>query len=310
VTSRVTVAGRPDDAKGAADVIYRTASAEYLRTTGMRVVRGRWFADADMRSPDAAGFVVNQAMASQLWPNADPVGQVITLRRASQARPDFGQPISGTVIGVVGDVHQFGKDAAPAPEVFVPYSREVWPWITLVVRARSPERVIPALRRAVLAVDPGIPVGGQSVLGGAVSVKSLLADSLARRRLSLSLIGTFGATALLLAAIGLYGVIAYSVVQRTRELGIRTALGATRGSIVRLVLGSGIRVAAVGVAIGLVGARAAAKLIEAVLFETTPTDPASYAAVPALLAAVAIVASYWPARRAVRVDPVVAMRDE
>jgi ABC-type antimicrobial peptide transport system permease subunit len=117
-------------------------------------------------------------------------------------------------------------------------------------------------------------------------------------------------TALILAAIGLYGVIAYSVEQRTKEIGIRAALGATRGSIVRLVLGGGARVAAIGVVVGLAGARAAAQLIQSILFETTPSDLASYAAVPLLLAAVALVASYWPARRAVRVDPAVAMRDE
>jgi putative ABC transport system permease protein len=306
VPSRVDVQGRDADPRRPELVVYRTASAEYLATAGMRVVRGRWFAPDDMRSPEAAGFVVNETMARQLWPGGDAVGQVITLRRSSQARADFGQPISGAVIGVVGDVRQFGRDVDVAPEAFVPYTREVWPWITLVVRADDPARAIPALRKAVLGVDPDLPVGGRAV----VPVRSLLADTLARRRLALSLLGAFGGGALLLAAVGLYGAIAYSVTQRTRELGIRLALGATRASVLRLVLRGGLTLALAGGAAGLVGAAAAARGIRAMLFETAPTDPASYLAGAALLAVVALAASYGPARRAVRLEPTVAMRDE
>ena len=307
VPSRVDVQGRDADPRRPTLVLYRTASAEYLGTVGMRVTRGRWFAAADMRSPETAGFVVNETMARQLWPGGgDPVGQVITLRRSSQARADFGQPISGAVIGVVADVRQFGKDVDVAPEAFVPYTREVWPWITLVVRADDPGRAIPALRKAVLAVDADLPVGGRSV----VAVSTLLTDTLARRRLALSLLGAFGAGALLLAAVGLYGAIAYSVTQRTRELGIRLALGATRASVLGLVLRGGLRLALLGAAVGLVGAVAAARGIRALLFATAPTDPASYVAGAALLAVVALAASYGPARRAVRLEPTAAMRDE
>jgi putative ABC transport system permease protein len=259
-----------------------------------------------MRSPEAAGFVVNETMARRLWPGGDAVGKVITLRRSSQARADFGQPIAGTVIGVVADVRQFARDVDVAPEAFVPYTREVWPWITLVVRADDPERAIPGLREAVLGVDPDIPVGGRAM----VTVRTLLADTLARRRLSLSLLGAFGAGALLLAAVGLYGAIAYSVTQRTRELGIRIALGASRGSVLGLVLRGGLTLALAGAAVGLVGAAAAARAIRTMLFETAPTDPASYLAGAALLAVVAVAASYGPARRAVRLEPTVAMRDE
>ena len=306
VPSRVDVQGRDADPRRPTLVLYRTASAEYLGTVGMRVTRGRWFAAADMRSPETAGFVVNETMARQLWPGGDPVGQVITLRRSSQARADFGQPISGAVVGVVADVRQFGKDVDVAPEAFVPYTREVWPWITLVVRVDDPRRAIPALRKAVLGVDADLPVGGRSV----VPVATLLSDTLARRRLALSLLGAFGTGALLLAAVGLYGAIAYSVTQRTRELGIRLALGATRASVLALVLRSGLWLALAGAAVGLVGAAAAARGIRTLLFATAPTDPASYLAGVALLAVVALAASYAPARRAVRLEPTVAMRDE
>jgi putative ABC transport system permease protein len=189
----------------------------------------------------------------------------------------------------------------------VPYTREVWPWITLVVRADDPQRVTPGLRRAVLEVDPDLPVGGYRAV---IAMRTLLADTLARRRLALSLLGAFGVGALLLAAVGLYGAIAYSVTQRTRELGIRLALGATRGSVLRLVLGSGLRLALAGAGVGLVAAVAAARAIRAMLFQTAPTDPASYLAGAALLLVVAGVASYGPARRAVRLEPTVAMRDE
>jgi putative ABC transport system permease protein len=306
VPSRVDVRGRDADARDPTLVLYRTASEEYLATVGMRVTRGRWFAAGEMRSPETAGFVVNETMARRLWPGGNPVGQVITLRRSSQARADFGQPISGTVIGVVADVRQLGRDAEPEPEAYVPHTREVWPWITLVVRADDLARTIPALRRAVLAVDPAIPVGGRNVM----AVRTLLSDTLARRRLALSLLGAFGAGALVLAAVGLSGAIAYSVTQRTRELGIRLALGATRGSVLRLVLGSGVRVALLGLGVGLVGALAAARGIRAMLFQTAPTDPVSYLAGAALLTAVAVAASYAPARRAVRLEPTAAMRDD
>jgi putative ABC transport system permease protein len=307
VPSRVDVRGRDPDPRQPTQVLYRTASAEYLTTVGMRVTRGRWFTAGDMRSPETAGFVVNEAMAKQLWPDGDAVGQVITLRRSSQVRADFGEPISGEVIGVVADVRQFGRDADVAPEAFVPYTREVWPWITLVVRADDPQRVTPGLRRAVLEVDPDLPVGGYRAV---IAMRTLLADTLARRRLALSLLGAFGVGALLLAAVGLYGAIAYSVTQRTRELGIRLALGATRGSVLRLVLGSGLRLALAGAGVGLAAAVAAARAIRAMLFQTAPTDPASYLAGAALLLVVAGVASYGPARRAVRLEPTVAMRDE
>ena len=308
VTSPVRIDGQTDDATRSREVLYRTASEGYLRTMGIRLARGRWFTDADMRSPN--GFVINETMAKQFWPDADPVGTTITLRRSSQARPDFGQPITGVVLGVVGDIRQFGRDNAASPEVYVPYTLEVWPWITLVMHVPNPARTIPLLRRAVLDVEPNIPVAGENLQGGFTTLDRMLATSVAQRRFATSLIGMFALAALVLAAIGMYGVIAYGVAQRTREVGVRMALGASERSILRLVLGEGVKLAIIGAVVGILGALACSRLIRALLFETVPTDLATFVLTPLLLGGVAVVASYLPARRATRLDPTLAIRGE
>ena len=308
VTSPVQVAGRVEDATRDRQVLYRTASAEYQRVIGMRLVRGRWFSAEDMRSP--SGFVINETMAKQVWPGGDAVGQTITLRRSSQGRPDFGQPITGTVLGVVGDVRQFGRENATQPEVYVPYTLEVWPWITLVIHADDAQGAIPRLRRAVLDVDPAIPVASDQLQGGFSTLDRQLSTSMAQRRFATSLLGTFAIGALLLAAVGMYGVIAYGVTQRTREVGVRMALGASERTILRLVVGEGVRLAIVGGALGLAGAFATTRLIRALLFDTVPTDPLTFVVTPVVLGAVALLASWLPARRASKLDPSLAIRGE
>jgi putative ABC transport system permease protein len=308
VSSPVQIAGRTSDVTQQPQALYRTVSETYLRTMGMRVARGRWFTDADMR--ERSGFVVNETLAKQLWSGADVLGQRITLRRSSQKRPDFGQPISGAIIGVIKDVRQQSMTDRPAPEVFVPWTLEVWPWISIVAHVQNPAREIPLLRRAILDVDPAIPVAGKNLQGGVVTVASTIATSTAQRRLATSLLGAFAAGALLLAAIGLYGVIAYGVAQRTREMGVRMALGASEHRILRLVLGEGIRLAALGAIVGIVGALVSTRLIRSLLFETMPTDPLTFVVTPVLLAGVALLATYIPARRATRLDPTLAIRGE
>jgi putative ABC transport system permease protein len=232
------------------------------------------------------------------------------LRRSSQLRPDFGQPVSGLVIGVIRDVRQQSIGAKPSPEVFVPWTLEVWPWITLVAHVQSPARDIPLLRRAVLNVDPTIPVAGDNLQGGFVTLDSNLASSEGQRRFATSLVGAFAAAALLLAAIGMYGVIAYGVAQRTREMGVRMALGASDRRILRLVLGEGVRLATLGAVLGIAGALASTRLIRSLLFETVPTDPLTFVVTPLILASVALLATYIPARRATRLDPTLAIRGE
>ena len=308
VTSPVQANGRTDDVTRLPQALYRTASVSYLGTMGMRMARGRWLTDADLR--DRSGFVVNETLAKQLWPGADPLGQRITLRRSSQLRRDFGQPITGTVVGVIKDVRQQAIENRPTPEVFVPWTVEVWPWITLVAHVQNPSREIPSLRRAIMDIEPGIPVAGDNLQGGFVTLEGTISSSVAQRRLATSLIGAFAAAALLLAAIGMYGVIAYGVTQRTREMGVRMALGASEKRILRLVLGEGGRLAILGAALGIAGSLAATRLIRSLLFETVPNDPLTFVITPLLLASVAMLATYIPARRATKLDPTLAIRGE
>jgi predicted permease len=308
VTSPVQADGRTDDVTRLPQALYRTASESYLETMGMRIARGRWLTEGDMR--DRSSFVVNETLAKQLWPGADALGQRITLRRSSQKRADLGLPISGTVVGVIKDVRQQSIGDNPSPEVFIPWTLEVWPWITLVAHVQNPQREIPLLRRAILEVEPGIPVAGDNLQGGFVTLERTLTSSIAQRRLATSLLGSFAAGALLLAAIGMYGVIAYGVSQRTREMGVRMALGASEQRILRLVLGEGVRIAIVGATLGIIGALASTRLIQSLLYETVPTDPVTFVITPLLLGAVALLATYLPARRATRLDPTLAIRGE
>jgi putative ABC transport system permease protein len=227
------------------------------------------------------------------------------VRRSSQARRDFGQPITLPVIGVVADMRQLGPADDPEPEVMLPYTLEVWPWMNFVTRAPSPASVLPSVERAVRGVDPALTfLGRPSVLRtGAAAVEP------ERRFLTFVLIG-FAAGALLLAAVGLYSIVAYGVAQRTRELGVRIALGAPAASVLTLVLRETATFVIAGAALGLLGAVLSTRLIRGMLFDTAPTDVATFVAVTLVLGLVAIMASYAPARRATRVDPMAAMRAE
>lgn len=304
----VEIAGRAQDATGRSTAYYVTASSEYQRTMGFRMVRGRWLNDADMRSPDASGFVINETMAKLFFDGEDPVGRIITVHRTSQARADIGQPISGPIVGVMSDVHWSGQENRVEPEVYVPYTREVWPWITLIAHARYPGRVASGIRKAVFSVDPNIPLSAENSYAGVETPKGGV--SFDRRELALTMIGAFAVVALLLAAIGLYGVVAYGVTQRTRELGIRQALGATSGAVARLVLGGVAKLVAFGVVGGLAGGFAATRLIRSMLFHTAPTDPVTFVVVPLTLIGVALAAAWLPARRAMRIQPTEALRAE
>jgi len=307
LATRVDIPGRPEDNSGRSSAFYVTASSEYQRVMGFNMIRGRWFTDEDMRSPDASGFVINATTAKRFFAEADPIGRVITVRRMSQARADIGQPISGPIIGVMADVHWFGQENQAVAEVYVPYTREVWPWITLVAHARNPAAVAPAVRKAILQVEPNIPLARQDG-GNIIELPQRFVFD--ERALTVTVIGSFGIASLLLAAIGLHGVVAYGVTQRTRELGIRMALGATEGGVARLILGGVGRLVAIGLVAGLAGGLAATRLIRALLFHTTPGDPATIVLVAATMVVVAMISAWGPARRAMRLDPTVAMRAE
>jgi FtsX-like permease family len=254
--------------------------------------------------------VLNSAAAKLYWPHESAIGKRITVRRSSQARADFGQPLPGVVIGVVNDVHQFAQDVVPIPEIYVPYTLETWPWGNLVVRALDGARSIPALRDAVAAVDPRLVQKGAAGAASFGLVESAIQSRLEPRKLSLSLISAFGACALVLAAVGLYGIVAYGVTQRTRELGVRKALGATDRMIASLVLRESLQLTAIGIVVGCIGAWEGARLIHDLLFETRPSDPTVYAPTVVMLVGISLLAAYIPARRATRLDPTIAIRGD
>jgi len=309
IPSTIQIDGRMDLDTSSNQILYRTVSDSYLRTVKMTLAAGRWFTDADMRSP-AGQFVLNSAAAKAYWPHESAIGKRITVRRSSQARADFGQPLPGVVIGVVNDVHQFAQDVVPVPEIYVPYTLETWPWGNLVVRTHDGARSIPALRDAIAAVDPRLVQKGAAGVASFGLVESAIQSRLEPRKLSLSLISAFGACALILAAVGLYGVVAYGVTQRTRELGVRKALGATDRMIASLVLRESLQLTGIGIVVGCIGAWEGARLIHDLLFETAPIDPTVYAPTIVVLVGISLLAAYIPARRATRLDPTIAIRGD
>ena len=292
-------------------VMYRTVSASYLQTMQMRMAAGRWFTSEDERSPGGA-FVINEAMANRYWRGQNPIGERITIRRASQARPDFGQPLPGTVIGVVRNVHQQRQDVPPDPEVYVPYTLETWNWGNLVVRARDAAgaSLLPSIVEAVRSVDARLVQPGQEGVAAFSRMEDAIGRSMQPRRFSMSLVGAFATCALLLAAIGIYGVVAYGVAQRSREIGVRKALGASDAGIASLIFGESLMMLALGVLLGGIGAWASARLIRAMLFDTGVVDPAVYLVAVIVLALTALLATWLPARRAMRLDPTITMRGE
>jgi putative ABC transport system permease protein len=290
---------------------YLTVSADYLNAMRIRLVAGRWFSPAEMRDP-GDGIVVSESIAKRFWPGADPIGQKITIHRVSQARADFGRAVPSIVIGVVGDVLQFGPEWGPDKAVYVPLAAETWPWATVVVRARSSSGGMrAALGRAVAGVDAQVLApGSPDALSGFEPIEGSLSSMLEPRRFVLAFVTAFSGCALLLAALGVYGVMSYAVAQRTHEMGIRMAIGATARDVLMVVLTRGIGLAVVGSLVGMAGALAFAKVLAAQLFETSPVDPVVFVLTPVLLITVGALASYLPARRAASVDPVIALRSE
>ena len=284
--------------------LYHPISADYLRTLGVRVRAGRDFTDDDMRSP--SGLLVTDTLAKQLWPGGDALGRRITIFRQSQGRADFGQPITLLVIGVVSDYRQFGPESDPPAQVFLPYTLEVWPWMTFVARAGSSPGVLASIDRAIRGVEPAIMFYGKPSFDRSARTPSL-ADP---RMFVTALLGVFSATALLLAAVGLYGVVAYAVTQRTREIGIRIAIGALPRHIVALLLRQASVFVLGGIGAGVLLALGGTRLLRAMLFQTAPTDLLTFVVVPLVLGVVAGVASSLPAVRAAHTDPSIVIRAE
>jgi putative ABC transport system permease protein len=308
--SRFEVAGAPADTGGGAGVLFRSVDAEYFGTAGIPIVAGRGFERGDIVGA-VPSVIVNQTLARRYWPGRNPMGETVTVHKAAQGRADFGQPVRATVIGVVGDVRHFALDYDFEPEVYVPYTLVVWPRIAVLVRADgAPDGLVLALKRAVLSVDPDLPLEGTDFRSGIQTLTGMLDNTLAYRRLVTGLLAAFALPAVLLAALGIYGVIAYLVVQRSFEIAIRMALGASRQAVVRMVLGQGLRLALAGAALGFLGALGATRLLQAQLFGVSPTDHLTLFAATCILVLVGLIASYLPARRSARVPPMRALQSQ
>jgi putative ABC transport system permease protein len=285
----------PANDEPSADI--RSADSGYFQTMGIPLLAGREFTEAD-NSTARRVMVINQTMARQYWPNDGPIGQHVTMK-------DWGPPLTGEIVGVVGDVKTNGLDEAVGPMIYWPHFQFPELFNTIVVRSDGePSRLLPAVKTAVWAVNKN------QAISKIDTMEQVLSESLARRRLYMILLGVFAGAALLLAGVGIYGMASYSVSQRIREMGIRIALGAERGDVLRLVLGQGARAALLGILFGIATAVALTRLMASLLFGVRATDPLTFAEVAVLLALVALVACYIPARRAMRVDPMVALRHE
>jgi putative ABC transport system permease protein len=278
---------------------YRSVSPDYFRAAGIAVVKGRV---PDARDTDAAPLVlaVNQALARRDFPSEDPVG-----KRISYGIGPDGKPIWKEIVGVVADVRSEEPGREAAPEIYVSYLQDPFAGMSYVVRSTAePESLVPAVREAVRAVDRAQPVAEVRTM------EQLVGESVAQPRFTSLILGLFACMALLLAAAGIYGVMSYAVTQRTHEIGIRIALGAQRRDVLRMVVGRGMALALAGVGLGLLTALALTRLMAGLLYGVTATDPLTFAGVALLLGAVALLASYIPARRATKVDPMIALRYE
>jgi putative ABC transport system permease protein len=292
-----TIQGQPaPKANEGPSANYRVTSPNYFQTLGIPLLRGRTFTARDgEKAPKVA--VVDQKFVERHFPERDPIGQGI----------DIGNGTDGfyEIVGVVGDIRDASLEAHPAPTMYVPYDQDPFSGMWVVARtAGDPGALAATVRQTVQGIDRTLPAFAMTPLATVVS------ESVAQRRFSMLLLGVFAFIALFLAAVGLYGVVAYTVSQRTQEIGLRVAIGAQRGDVLRLVVGGGMALAVAGVGIGVACALGLSRLVATMLYEVTPFDPVSYAATALGLLAVAALACYVPARRAMRVDPIVALRQE
>ena len=285
------VAGDNPDAQA------REIAGDYFAALGVPLVRGRLFAPSDDASSPPV-VVVNQAFARRWWPNEDALGKHLRIKNRRAPKP------WATVVGVVGDTRDFGLDQPPKPEMFFAHAQERrFTALTLVVRTvGAPMAMANAARGVIAEIDPEQPIFNVQTMDDYV------AHSLAQRRFSLVLMLIFAGVALLLAAVGIYGVMSYTVAQRTQEIGIRVALGASESMVLKMVVADGMRLVAIGLLLGLAGAFALTRLLASMLYGVSPTDAPTFAAIAAVLALVALAATVIPARRAMRVDPMLALR--
>jgi predicted permease len=295
------IAGRPiPNPSQMPDADVTSTTPDSMRAMGMHLIRGRFFNEADSEKAPAV-CIVDTMMANATWPGENPIGKQIYAAIVSPTNHGPAQ----TVVGVVAHVKNYGVDQPSREEIFFPYPQRSAQGGSLIVRTTADAGSVATAARAVVqSLDSNLPVSRVRTLDDIVD------ENVAPRRLSVILLGGFAALALLLAAVGVYGVMSYTVTQRTQEIGVRIALGAQRGDVLLLVLGNGLTLLVLGIGIGLAGALSLSRYLQSLLFEVKSTDVLTFAGVPLLLTAVAVLACYLPARRATLVDPAIALRNE
>ncbi|MGH9843025.1 MAG: ABC transporter permease, partial [Blastocatellia bacterium] len=275
----------------------RSVTSRYFEAIRIPLLKGRYFTEQDQRGGGGAA-IINETLARRYFPNEDPIGKYISNIGANQ---NDGDPATWEIVGVIGDVRHSSLTRPAAPELYLPFQQNSWSWGNFFVRTTNdPTALTRSFTEAIRSGDKTVPVTNVQPLTEAIS------DTVAQARFYTLLFALFGATGLLLTLTGIYGVISYTVSQQTQEIGIRMALGAQARDVLKLVIGHGMVLTLIGAGLGLLGSLAATRLMQTLLFGVSPTDPLVFAGVAALLAFVALVACYVPARRAAKVDPLIA----
>jgi putative ABC transport system permease protein len=291
-----SIEGRPRstaDIKQTAN--FRCVSSDYFQTLGIPLAKGRLFAESDAPGTPQV-VIINQTVARRYWPDDDPVGKRIII--------GYGPPVAREIVGVVGDVKQSGLEAESQPELYLPYLQTPLPFMSFVVRSSNPAALASAVRQEMLAISKDQPVYDIR------SLEDVVSEAVGRPRFTTLLLSILASLAMAIASVGIYGVLSYSVVERSHEIGIRIALGAPSGHVIRLVVGQGMLLTLAGVAIGLAVAAGFTSLITGLLYKAEAASLPAFASVAGLLTAVALMACYIPARRASKIDPIVALRYE
>jgi len=295
-----SIEGRASEASDAAltTADIRSISPNYFRAMGIPILIGRDFTEQDTEQ-SAPVAIISESMAARYFPGEDPIGKRI--KRGSPTS-DSAWP---QIVGIAADVKHSALEKQARPHLYFPYSQSPFSYMALVVRATaSPESLATSAREAVWAVDKDQRITNMKTM------RQYLSEAVAAKRFNMTLLGVFASLAMILAAAGIYGVMSYSITQRTHEIGIRMALGAAQGDVLKLVVGQAMTLALVGVSTGLVASFALTRVMSSLLFGVTATDPLTFAAIPVLLTGVALAACFVPARRAMKVDPIIALRYE
>jgi putative ABC transport system permease protein len=303
VSSDFRIEGRPKPEPGQEpDANNRSVTAQYFKAIGIPLLKGRYFTEQDRRGGAVGAAIVNETLARRYFPNEDPIGKYVSNVGANQ---NDGDPQRWEIVGVVGDVRHNSLTRPAAPELYLPYQQNSWNWGNFFVRTSNDSATLTrGFTEAIRSGDKTVPVTNVQPLTQAIS------DTVAQARFYTLMFALFGATGLLLTLTGIYGVISYTVSQQTQEIGVRMALGAQARDVLKLVIGQGLVLTLIGAGLGLLGALGLTQLMQALLFSVSATDPLVFAAVSASLIAVALAACYVPARRATKVDPMVALRNE